>query len=191
MPVAGYAEADQDEMASYRHLLGVYRAQYLLEAFGHRGNIYILENYDPEQWVQQGGSVFGYEKLDQVRSGQAYDEQIGDYNYKIRGELVKNFQEIKDYQHLCEFKDQTKKQSMTSKYSFYQDNAPIVVDSRPWIMRKALGEIPRVTNSVSFTELLTADPATGARVLKDPSELRALFERVPGLDFDDTAPSED
>ena len=64
MPISSYADEEQDEMASYRHLLGVYRAQYLLETFGHRGNIYILANYDPEQWVQLGGSVYGYEKLE-------------------------------------------------------------------------------------------------------------------------------
>lgn len=107
MPMARYADAneDADEMASYRHLIGIYRAQYLLEAFGHRGNIYILENYDPEQWVQLGGTVYGFEKLEQIRSGQVYDEQIGEYNYKMRGALVKTFQEIKDFQHLCEFKE--------------------------------------------------------------------------------------
>lgn len=59
-------------------------------------------------------------------------------------------------------------------------------------MRKALGEIPRVTNSVSFTDVLRTDSITGARVLKSPADLLALFERVPGLDFETpTAPSED
>ena len=62
------------------------------------------------------------------------------------------------------------------------DNAPIVIDSRPWLMRKALGEIPRVTNGVSFTDLFRTDQATGARVLKEPNDLQGLFERVPGLD---------
>ena len=33
------------------HLLGLFRVQYLLEAFGHRGNIYIVQNYTPEAWV--------------------------------------------------------------------------------------------------------------------------------------------
>lgn len=78
MPVPSFSEdystLERDEMASYRHLIGIYRAQYLLETFGHRGNIYILENYNPEQWVQLGGSVYGFDKLEQIRSGQVYDE---------------------------------------------------------------------------------------------------------------------
>ena len=110
MPVPSYADHEQVEMGIYRHLLGIYRAQYLLETFGHRGNIYILENYDPEQWVQLGGAVYGFERLEQIRSGQVYDEQIGEYNYRIRGELIKGFQEIKDYQNLMDFKEQQKKQ---------------------------------------------------------------------------------
>ena len=70
MPVpASQYEQQTDEMSSYRHVVGIYRAQFLLEAFGHRGNIYILENYDPELWVQQGGKVFGFENLEKIRSG--------------------------------------------------------------------------------------------------------------------------
>ena len=92
MPVpSSQYEQQSDEMSSYRHIMGIYRAQFLLEAFGHRGNIYILENYDPEQWVQQGGKVYGYENLEKIRSGQAYDEQISGYNYKIRGDMIKSF----------------------------------------------------------------------------------------------------
>jgi len=69
----------------------------MFESFGHRGNIYILENYDPEQWTQLGGKVFGIENIERIRSGQIYDEQISGYNYKIRGDLIKSFQEIRDY----------------------------------------------------------------------------------------------
>ena len=54
-------------------------------------------------------------------------------------------------------------------------------------MRKALGEIPRVTESVSFTDLFRTDSATDARVIKDPATLRHLFEQVPGLDFEPAA----
>lgn len=58
-------------------------------------------------------------------------------------------------------------------------------------MRKALGEIPRVTNGVSFTDLFQKDTFTDARVLKNPADLQALFERIPGLDFETPAvPSE-
>ena len=81
----------------------------MLETFGHRGNIYIMENYSPEEWVRQGGQVYGMENIERIRSGQTYDEQIGAYNYKIRGDLTKSYQEIRDYQNLCEFRDQNKK----------------------------------------------------------------------------------
>jgi hypothetical protein len=38
--------------------MGVFRAQYLFETFNHKGNIYILLDYAPEKWKENGGNVF-------------------------------------------------------------------------------------------------------------------------------------
>ena len=48
---------DQSELPIV-NLLGIYRAQYLFEAFGHKGNIYVMQNYDQKEWVQSGGQVY-------------------------------------------------------------------------------------------------------------------------------------
>ena len=47
MPRASAGECEETDIGRYRHLVGIYRAQYLFEVFGHKGNIYIMENYDP------------------------------------------------------------------------------------------------------------------------------------------------
>ena len=51
-------------------------------------------------------------------------------------------------------------------------------------MRVTMGDIPKVTSSVSFFDLFGSDKKTGAKVLKHPSELRALFEKLQGMKFD-------
>ena len=45
-----------------------------------------------------------------------------------------------------------------------------MIDTRPWIMRKALGEIPNC-ECVSFFDLFDKDPATGVKIFKKPHEL--------------------
>ena len=59
------------------------------------------------------------------------------------------------------------------------------------MLRKALGEIPRVNHCVSFLDLFRKDAETGAKILKYPSDLRDLFERIQGVDFEYAMPSED
>ena len=53
--------------------MGIFRAQYLLETFGHKGNIYLLQDYNPEIWSQKGGKVIGLDKLEEIRSGKVFD----------------------------------------------------------------------------------------------------------------------
>lgn len=48
-----------------------------------------------------------------------------------------------------------------------------------------------MTNAVSFLDLFRKDSETGARILKYPSDLRGLFERVHGIEFEKSMPSED
>lgn len=64
MPKATAEEIDGNTIALYRHLVGIYRAHFLFETFGHKGNIYILDNYDPKDWLSQKGHVFGIDSLD-------------------------------------------------------------------------------------------------------------------------------
>ena len=64
MPKATPEETDVNNIAFYRHLVGIYKAQFLFETFGHKGNIYILEDYDPKEWLSKGGQVFGIDSLD-------------------------------------------------------------------------------------------------------------------------------
>lgn len=49
---------DEHDSRNLVNLMGIFRAQYLLEAFGHRGNIYILTDYSKEKWVELGGEVY-------------------------------------------------------------------------------------------------------------------------------------
>ena len=51
MPKATQDEIHASDLAIYRHLIGIYRTQYLFETFGHKGNIYIFEDYVSENWV--------------------------------------------------------------------------------------------------------------------------------------------
>lgn len=43
--------------------MSVFRAQYLLEIFGHRGNIYVLQHYQPDTFAYLGGNVIGIERV--------------------------------------------------------------------------------------------------------------------------------
>ena len=52
-------------------------------------------------------------------------------------------------------------------------------------MRKMLGEIPKVPAALSFFDILTRDSKTGAKVLKNPEQLKSLFENLPGMKFDE------
>ena len=172
MPVASQKEMQETDYVQYRHLLGIYRALYLFETFGHKGNIYILENYTPAEWTSHGGKVYGFSNIDALKSGQIADsqEENDGFGYKIQPEKVKTFKEIKDYQNMLSYKEQNK-HLQTSSFSIYQENTPIVIDSRPWVMRKAMGEIPRVNNCVSFLDLFKKDPGSGAKVIKSNEDL--------------------
>ena len=99
---------------SFCSYISIFRAQYLLETFGHRGNIYIVQDYLPETWVQHGGEVHGYDKLADIRSGKAFDDLRADYAYIPKRELVKGYKDIKDFQNYSDFKEQNRRQSMTS-----------------------------------------------------------------------------
>lgn len=46
---------------AFVNLLGLYRAQYLMEMFGHKGNIYILQDYNHETWMLGGGLVYNHQ----------------------------------------------------------------------------------------------------------------------------------
>lgn len=39
-----------NEYESLLHLVGIFRTQYLFEFFGHKGNIYVLQDYNPQIW---------------------------------------------------------------------------------------------------------------------------------------------
>lgn len=49
---------------------------------------------------------------------------------------------------------------LQGKLSVYQENTPIVIDSRPWVERKGLGEIPRIKDYLSYELLSRIDPIT-------------------------------
>jgi hypothetical protein len=36
----------------------------LFEAFGHKGNIYIVTGFNPDEWVELGGKLFRLEDYD-------------------------------------------------------------------------------------------------------------------------------
>lgn len=52
-------------------------------------------------------------------------------------------------------------------------------------MRQFCGEIPKLPAALSFFDLFTRDYNTNAKVLKQPNELKELFERLPGMKFDE------
>ncbi len=64
------------------------------------------------------------------------------------------------------------------------NSAPIVIDTRPWGTRQYHGEIPKITNFISFLDLFDTDPQSGAKIIKNPKRLRALFEEHEGMNFD-------
>mmetsp|Transcript_3149 Transcript_3149/g.5264 ORF Transcript_3149/g.5264 Transcript_3149/m.5264 type:complete len:85 (+) Transcript_3149:108-362(+) len=61
------------------------------------------------------------------------------------------------------------------------ENIPLVIDTRPWLMRKTFGEI-KIAKGFSFTDILEKDPmGSGALVMKHPVELHEMFEEIEGL----------
>lgn len=64
------------------------------------------------------------------------------------------------------------------------NSAPIVIDTRPWSTRQYHGEIPKITNFINFQDLFDIDPQSGAKIIKNPIRLRALFELHEGMNFD-------
>lgn len=135
---------DKSNLA-FVNLLGVYRAQYLLELFGHKGNIYILQDYNIEKWAQNGGQVF-------TPQSQDYKEDSNEYAYKLDIKKIKLFDDIKNIEKMHIFHEQnfgkkldTKKKSDSTKRGSIcglKKSTPIMVDTRPWLMRKALFEPP-------------------------------------------------
>lgn len=69
-----------------------------------------------------------------------------------------------------------------------QAGLPTMIDTRPWIYRKAVGEIP-YCEGVSFFDLLEKDPKSGAQVMKPPWKLREIFDKVPDLAFKESQQS--
>jgi 3-mercaptopyruvate sulfurtransferase SseA len=58
---------------------------------------------------------------------------------------------------------------------------PVVIDTRPWWIRKAYGEIP-VAEGLNYNDLFESDPlGSGALVLKHPIELHEIFEMYEGI----------
>ena len=88
-----------------------------------------------------------------------YEEEAKAFNYRKRHQLIKTFDDIRDYQNICIYKDQNK-QMIQGKLSLYQENTPIVIDSRPWVERKGLGEITRIKEYLSYELLSQIDPIT-------------------------------
>jgi 3-mercaptopyruvate sulfurtransferase SseA len=88
------------------NLLGIYRAQYLLEVFGHKGNIYIMQNYDSPTWTQSGGQV--YVNPRSYMNGQEIQaEDPNEYAYKLDISKTKTFEEIKKIENMRLFHEQT------------------------------------------------------------------------------------
>ena len=56
------------------------------------------------------------------------------------------------------------------------NSAPIVIDTRSWSVRQFYGEIPKITNYIHSLEFFDFDPASGARIIKNPQRLKAIFE---------------
>jgi hypothetical protein len=48
------------------------------------------------------------------------------------------------------------------------NSAPIVIDTRSWPVRQFYGEIPKITNYIHSLEFFDFDPASGARIIKNP-----------------------
>ena len=92
---------DQSELPIV-NLLGIYRAQYLLEAFGHKGNIYILQSYDQKEWVQSGGQVFINPKS-YMNGEEIQPENPSEYAYKLDITKIKTFDEIKKVEGMRSF----------------------------------------------------------------------------------------
>ena len=69
----------------------------MLETYGHKGNIYILEDYDPGTWVKLGGEVYGFENLEIIKNGQNELKLAKGFDYKKRTDLVKTYKEIQDF----------------------------------------------------------------------------------------------
>ena len=59
----------------------------------------------------------------------------------------------------------------------------MIIDTRPWVLRVALGEIPRTPAYVSFMDLFRTDYNSGAKILKTPEDLRAIFVAIPNMKF--------
>lgn len=49
-------------------MMSVFRTQYLFEVFGHKGNIYVLTDYQPETFAYYGGLVVGLSQINEYQT---------------------------------------------------------------------------------------------------------------------------
>jgi 3-mercaptopyruvate sulfurtransferase SseA len=188
-------EGDDYSHQNMLNLLGIFRAQYLLEAFGHKGNIYILQDFEPEQWKEAGGKTvmregYDYKCSDLLAYSKEVQQENEQFAYKIDLKKVTVYQEIRDIERMDEHNkkllEEEEKLKKTMRGHYFAQNQqkhilPTVIDTRPWWMRKAMGET-KVGQGLNYNDLLEEDPmGTGALVLKHPYELHEIFEEFEDI----------